>query len=120
MLSWKEQQDELRNRKKLLKERSSRQLPSDIKSNDKRVCESIPMSLEEELSSQTLDEDKNIIECDKMPWVLERELQDPTFVKKNEFSIDEESLLKEKQVEKKHPELITENVLVEVEDYHSP
>ena len=56
------------------------------------------------------------MECDKMPFVLEEELQDPTLVENNELSIDEELLLKEKQVEKKHPELIVENVLVEVEE----
>ena len=41
-------------------------------------------------------------------------------VEKNELAIDEEPLLKEKQVEKKHSELIVENVLVEVKDFHFP
>ena len=52
--------------------------------------------------------------------ILEEELQDPTLVEKNELAIDEELLLKEKQVEKEHPELIVENVLVGVEDFHFP
>ena len=78
------------------------------------------MSLEEELSSPTLDEDKNTIECNKMPLVLKGELQDPTFVEKNELAIDEELLLKEKQVETQHPKLIMENVLVRVENSNFP
>ena len=57
---------------------------------------------------------------DKMSLILEEELQDPTLVEKNEVDIDEELLLKVKQVEKKHPELIVENVLVGVEDFHFP
>ena len=47
-------------------------------------------------------------------------MQDSTLVEKNELAIDEELLLKEKQVEKKYMELIVENVLVEVEDFHFP
>ena len=57
---------------------------------------------------------------DKMSLILERELQDPTLVEKNELVINEELLLKEKQVEKEHPELIVKNVLVGVEDFHFP
>ena len=60
------------------------------------------------------------MECDKMPLVLEGELQNPTFVEKNELAIDEERLLEEKQVEKQHPELIMENVLVGLEDFYFP
>ena len=67
-----------------------------------------------------MDEDKNIIEYEKMPFVLKGELQVPSLVEKNELAIDEELSLKEKQVEKKHPELIVENVLDEVEDFHFP
>ena len=59
-----------------------------------------------------MDEAKNTIECEKMPWVLKGELQDPTFVENNE--------LVEKQVEKQHPEVIMENVLVGVEDFYFP
>ena len=58
------------------------------------------------------------MECDKMPLVLKGELQDPTFVENNELVIDEELLLEEKQVEKQHPGLIMENVLVGVEDFY--
>ena len=60
------------------------------------------------------------MECGKITLVLEEELKNPTLVEKKEFSIDEEPLLKEKQVEKQHPELIMENVLVGVEDFSFP
>ena len=55
-----------------------------------------------------------------MSLVLEGVLQDPLFVEKNELPIDEEPSLKEKQVEKQHPEPIMENVLVGVEDFYFP
>ena len=67
-----------------------------------------------------MDEDKNIMECDQMPLVFEGQLQDPTLVEKNKLAIDEEWSLKDKQVEKKHPKLIVENVLGGVEDFHFP
>ena len=57
---------------------------------------------------------------DKMSLILEGELQVLSLVEKNDLAIAEESSLKEKQVEKKHPELIIENVLVGVEDFHFP
>ena len=78
------------------------------------------MSLEDELSSSTLDEDKDIIESDKMPLVLEGELQVPSLVEKNDLVIAEDLLLEEKNVEKQHPQLIIENVLVGVEDFYFP
>ena len=74
---------------KLLKEKSSRKLPSDTKNDDIWECESISLCFEEELSSPTLDEDKNTIDSDKMPLVLEGELQDPTVVENNELAIAE-------------------------------
>ena len=47
-------------------------------------------------------------------------MQVPSLVEKNELAIDEEILLKEKQSETKHSELIVENILVEVEDFYFP
>ena len=111
------QADEL---EKLLKEQSPRKLPSDIKNDDIWESENVTLSLEDESLSLTLDEDKDIMECNKITLVLEEELQNPTLVEKNEFGIDEELLLKEKQVEKQHPELIMENFLVGVEDFSFP
>ena len=105
---------------KVMNERSSRKLPSDIKNDDIRESESISLSLEDEFSSSTLDEDKITMKYDKMSLILEGELQDLTLVEKNELAINEELLLKEKQVEKKHLEVIIENVLVEVEGFHFP
>ena len=83
---------------KLQKEQSSRQQPSDTKNDAIQESESISLSLEEELSSSTLDEDNNTIECEKIPLVLKGNLQDPSLVEKNELAIDEDLLLKEKQV----------------------
>ena len=114
---------------KVIKEQSSRQLPSDIKNDDIRESENISLSLEDEFSSSSLDEDKITMKYDKMSLILEGELQVPSFVEKNDIVIAEELSLKEKQVEKKHLELIVEkkhleliveNVLVEVEDFHFP
>ena len=56
---------------KLLKEQSSRQLPSDIKNYDIWESENITLSLYDESLSPTFDEDKDIMECDKMTLVLE-------------------------------------------------
>ena len=105
---------------KVIKEQSSRQLPSDIKNDDIRESENISLSLEDEFSSSSLDEDKIIMKYDKMSLILEGELQVPSLVEKNDLVIAEELSLKEKQVEKKHLELIVENVIVEVEDFHFP
>ena len=60
---------------KVMNEKSSRQLPSDIKNDDIRECENETLILEDELSSPTLEEDKDIMECDKMPLILEGEFQ---------------------------------------------
>ena len=57
--------------KKVIKEQSSRKLLSVTKNDDIREIESIPLSLEDEFLNLALDEDKNIMECDKIPLVLE-------------------------------------------------
>ena len=67
---------------KLQKEQSSRQLSSDMKNDTIRESESISLSLEKELSSPTLDDDKSIKGCKKMPLVLKGDLQDPSLVEK--------------------------------------
>ena len=97
---------------KVIKEQSSR--------HDIGESESISLSLEDEFLNSALDENKDIMECDQMSLVLEEELQEPTLVEKNELAIDEELSLKEKEVEKKHLELIIEGVLVKVEDFNFP
>ena len=68
---------------KVIKEKSSRQLLSDIKNDDIRESGGIALSLEEELSSPTLDEDKDIMEGEKIPLVLEGEFQVPSLVENN-------------------------------------
>ena len=75
---------------KLQKEQSSRQLSSDTKNDTMWESESISLSLEEEISSPTLDDDKSIIGCEKLPLVLKGELQDPSLVEKNDLAIAEE------------------------------
>ena len=60
---------------KAIKKKSSSKLPSDTKNDDIRKCENITLSLEDELSSPTLDEDKDIMECDKMSFILEGEFK---------------------------------------------
>ena len=97
---------------KVIKEQSSR--------HDIRESESISLSLKDEFLNSTFDENKDIMECDQMSLVLEEELQEPTMVEKNELAINEELSLKEKQVEKKHLELIIEGVLVKVKDFNFP
>ena len=78
------------------------------------------MILEDELSSSKLDEDKNIIESDKIPLVLEGEFLVSSLVENNDLAIAKELLLEKKQVLKQHPDLIMENVLVGVEDFYFP
>ena len=60
------------------------------------------------------------MEYEKMSLILEGELHDLKLVENNELASEEESSLQEKQVEKEHPELIVENVLVEVENFDFP
>ena len=78
------------------------------------------MRLQDEFSSSSLDENKITIKYDKMSLILEGESQVPSLVEKNDLAIVKEPSLKEKQVEKKHPKLIVENVLVEVERLSFP
>ena len=90
---------------KVLKELSSRQLPGDIKNDDIWECENVTLSLEDELSSSTL-------ECDKVPLILEGEFQVLSLVENNALASEEEPILKEMQVDKKHPTFLVQNVLV--------
>ena len=105
---------------KLRNEKFSRQLLGNIKNDALWESENVTLNLKDESLSPALNEDKDIMECEKMTLVLEEELQNPTLVEKNELAINKESSLKEKQVEKEHPELIVENVLVGIEDFHFP
>ena len=58
------------------------------------------------------------MKCDKVSLILKGKFKDPSLVEMNELAIAEEPSVKEMQVEKKHSDLIIENVLVEVEDFN--
>ena len=84
----------------------------------------LPLATNEKYSRPLLNdiEDDEIRECDIVPLSFEEELLGLTLVeeKENEFAIEEESLLKRMKVEKKHPEIIVENVLLGVEKINFP
>ena len=105
---------------KVLKEKSSRQLSNNTKNDDIRESEDITLSLKDELLSLTLDEHKEIMECDKMPLVLKGEFQVSSLVENNELAIEVELVLKTMQIEEQHLWMKIENVLVGVEDFNFP
>ena len=80
-----------------LEEQYSRPLPSDINGEDKRECNFVPLSFEEEIQDLTL--------------VME---------KKNELANDEELLVEKRQVEEQHLRKKIENVLVRIDKFNSP
>ena len=55
-----------------------------------------------------------------MPLILEGEFQVSSLIENNALASEEELVLKEMQIEKKHLELLVENVLVRVEDFNFP
>ena len=63
-----------------LEEKYSRTLSSDIKDEDKRECNFVPLRVEEEIQDPTLFEEK-----------------------KNELANEEELLMEKRQVEEQHP-----------------
>ena len=96
-----------------IKEQSLRKLPSDIKNDDIRECESVTLSLEVELSSPTLEYDKVLV-------ILEGEFQVLSLVENNKLASEEEPTLKTVQVEEQHPWMTIENVFVGVEKFNFP
>ena len=80
-----------------LEEQHSRTLPSDIKDEDKRECNFVPMSFKEEIQEPTLVEEK-----------------------KSELANEEELLVEERQVEEHHPRITIENVLARIEKFNFP
>ena len=68
----------------------------------------------------TLDEDKIIMEYDKLSLILEKEFQVPSLAKNDELAIEVEPMLKTMQVKDQHPWMKIENVLVGVEDFNFP
>ena len=80
-----------------LEEQYSRTLPSDIKDDDKRECNFIPLRVEEEIQDPTLFEEK-----------------------RNELANEEELLMEKSQVEEQHPQKTIENVLVGIDKFNFP
>ena len=78
-----------------LKKQYSRTLPSDIKDEDKRECNFVPMSFKEEIQEPTLAEEKN-----------------------NELDNEEELLVEKRKVEEHHPRKTFENVLVGIDKFN--
>ena len=71
-----------------LEDQYSRTLPRDIKDEDKRECNFVPMSFKEKIQEPTLVEEK-----------------------KNELANQKELLIKKRQVEDHHSQITIENVL---------
>ena len=80
-----------------LEEQHFRTLPSDIKDEDIRQCNFVPLSFKEEIQELTLVEEKN-----------------------NELANEEELLMEKRQVEEHHPWTTIENVLVEIDKFNFP
>ena len=76
-----------------LEEQYSMPLPSDIKDEDKRECNFVPLSFKEEIQDLTLVEEKN-----------------------NELANEEELLVEKRQVEEQHPRKTIENVLLGIDN----
>ena len=80
-----------------LKEQYSRPLPIDIKDEDIRECNFVPLSFKEEIQDPTLVEEK-----------------------KNELVNEEELLVEERQSEEQHSRITIENVLVGIDKFNFP
>ena len=80
-----------------LEEQYSRPLPSDMKDEDKRECNFVPLSFKEEIQESTLVEEK-----------------------KNELANEEEQLVEKRQVEEHHPRTTFENILFGIDKFNFP
>ena len=80
-----------------LEEQHFRTLPSDIKDEDIRECNFVPLSFKEEIQEPTLVEEK-----------------------KNELPNEEELLVEKRQVEEHHSQTMIENVLVWIDKFNFP
>ena len=80
-----------------LEEKYLRTLPSDIKEEEKRECNFVPMSFKEEIQESTLVKEK-----------------------KNELDNEEELSMEKRQVEEHYPRTTTENVLVGIDKFNFP
>ena len=80
-----------------LEEQHFRTLPSDVKDEDIRECNFVPLSFKEEIQEPTLVEEK-----------------------KNELANEEEQLVEKREVEEHHPWTIIDNVLVGIDKFNFP
>ena len=80
-----------------LEEKHFRTLPSDIKDENIRECNFVPLSFKEEIQEPTLVEEK-----------------------KNELANEEELLVEKRQVEEHYRQTTIENVLVEIDKFNFP
>ena len=80
-----------------LEEQHFRTLPSDIKDEDIRECNFVPLSFKEEIQELTLVEEK-----------------------KNELANEAKLLVEKRQVEEHHPHTTIENVLVGIDKFNFP
>ena len=103
-----------------IKEKSSTQLPRNLKNDYTRESENATLSLEYELLNPTLKEDKDILDRDTLPLMLEQEFQVPSLVIKNELAKEEKLPWEERQVEEKHPWKTIDNVLVGIDKFNFP
>ena len=81
-------------------------------------------ALEEQYSRTLLSDikDEDIRECNFVPLRLEEEIQDPILVKekKNELANEEELLVEERQVKEQHPRKTIENVFIGIDKFNFP
>ena len=80
-----------------LEEQHFRTLPSDVKDEDIRECNFVPLSFKEEIQEPTLIEEK-----------------------KNELANEEEQLVEKREVEEHHPWTIIDNVFVGIDKFNFP
>ena len=92
--------------------------------NLENLARQLAHALEEQhfriLPSNIKDED--LRECNSAPLIFKEEIQEPTLVeeKKNELANEKELLVENRQVEEHHPRITIENVLVGIHKFNFP
>ena len=105
---------------KAIKEQSSSQLSSNLKNDYIKGSKNSTLSLEDELLNLALKEDKNILDRDTIPLMLEQEFQVPSLDMKNELAKDEKLPWEERQVEEQHLWITIDDVLVGIDKFNFP
>ena len=78
------------------------------------------MSLEDELLNPALKKDKDILDRDTIPLMLEQEFQVPSLVMKYELAMEEKLPWQQRQVEEQHSWKTIDNVLVGIDKFNFP